>query len=59
MGLIDYISRHPVGKSQPLAYWDAKFGVALIDDFFKRLEFQDSSNKNIFLNENPIEYLGT
>ena len=32
MGLIDYISRHPVGKPQPPTYWDEQFVVALIDD---------------------------
>ena len=59
MGLIDYISRHPVGKPQLPAYWDKQFFVALIDDFVTCLEFQDSSKKNISLNENPIGYLGT
>ena len=59
MGLIDYISRHPVGKPQPPAYWDEQIVVAFIDDFVTCLEFQDSSNSNISLNENPIGYLGT
>ena len=59
LGLIDYISRHPVGKPKPPAYWDEHFVVALIDDFVKNLEFQDSSKKNMCLNENPIRYLGT
>ena len=59
MGLIGYISRHPVGKPQPPAYWDKQFVVALIDDFVKCLEFQDSSINNISLNENPLNYLGT
>ena len=44
MGLIDYISRHPVRKPQPPAYWEEQFVVALIDDFVTCLEFQDSSN---------------
>ena len=57
MGLIDYISRYPVGKPQPPAYWYEQFVVALIDDFVTCLEFQDSSNKNISLNENPFGYL--
>ena len=59
MGLIDYISLHPVGKPQPPAYWDEQFVVALDDDSITCLEFQDSSNKNISLNENPVGYLGT
>ena len=59
MGLIDYISRHPVGKPQPPAYWDEQFVVALIVDFVTCLEFQDSSNQNIALNKNPIGNLGT
>ena len=45
--------------SQPPAYWDEQFVVALIDDFVTCLEFQDSSNQNISLNKNPIGYLGT
>ena len=57
MSLIDYISRHPVGERQPPANWDKQFVVTLIDDFVKCLEFQDSSNKNISFNENPIGYL--
>ena len=59
MGLIDYISRYPVDKPQPPAYWDEQFVVALIDDFVTCLESQDSSNKNISLNKNPNGYLGT
>ena len=53
MGLIDYISRHPVGKPQPPAYWDEHFVVALIDDFISCLEFQDSTIANIEMIENP------
>ena len=53
MGLIDYISRHPVGKPQPPAYWDEHFVVALIDDFISCLEFQDSTIANIEMNKNP------
>ena len=60
MGLIDYISRHPVGKPQPPAYWDENFVVALIDDFVKCVEFQDSSSINsVWNNVNTINYLGT
>ena len=60
MGLIDYISRHPVGKPQPPAYWDEHFVVALIDDFVKCVEFQDSSSNNFALNnDKTINYLGT
>ena len=59
MGLIDYISRHPIGKPQPPAYWDKQFVVALVDDFVKCLEFEDSSINNISLNENPMNYQGT
>ena len=60
MGLIDYISRHPVRKPQPPAYWDEHFVVALIDDFVKCVEFQDSSSNNLSLNNvNSINYLGT
>ena len=60
MSLIDYILRHPVGKPQPPAYWDEQFNVALVDDFVKCVEFQDSSSNNISLNNvKPINYLGT
>ena len=60
MGLIDYISRHPVGKPQPPAYWDKNFVVALIDDFVKCVEFQDSSSINsVWNNVKTINYLGT
>ena len=60
MGLIDYISRHPVGKPQPPAYWDENFVVALIDDFVKCVEFQDSSSINFASNNvKTINYLGT
>ena len=40
MGLIDYFSRHPVGKPQPPAYWDEQLVVALIDDFIACLDFR-------------------
>ena len=53
MGLIDYISPHPVGKPQPPAYWDEHFVVALIDNFISCLEFQDSTIANIEMIENP------
>ena len=53
MGLLDYISRHPVGKPQPPAYWDEHFVVALIEDFISCLEFQDSTIANIEMIENP------
>ena len=60
MGLIDYISRHPVGKPQPPAYWDENFVVALIDDFVKCVEFQDSSSINsVWNNVKTSNYLGT
>ena len=59
MGLIDYISRHPVGKPQPPAYWDEHFVVALIDDFISCLEFQDSTIANIEMIENPYGFLST
>ena len=59
MGLIDYTSRHPVGKPQPPAYWDEHFVVALIDDFIACLEFQDSANANLEMNSNPNGFLGT
>ena len=38
MCLINYISRHPVGKPQPPAYWDEQFVVALVNDFVKCVE---------------------
>ena len=53
MGLIHYISRHPVGKPQPPAYWDEHFVVALIDNFISCLEFQDSTIANIEMIKNP------
>ena len=53
MGLIDYISRHPVGKPQPPAYWDEHFVVAIIDNFLACLEFQDSASLNLEMNSNP------
>ena len=59
MGLIDYISRHPVGKPQPPAYWDEQFVVALIDDFIACLEFQDSASLNLALNSNPYGTFST
>ena len=60
MGLIDYISRHPVGKPQPHAYWDKNFVVALIDYFVKCVEFQDSNTINsVWNNVKTINYLGT
>ena len=60
MGLIEYNSRHPVDKPQPPAYWDKHFVVALVDDFVKCVEFQDSTSDNISLNNvEPINYLGT
>ena len=60
MGLIDYISRHPVGKPQPPAYWDEQFVVALIDDFVKCVEFQYSSSNILSLNNvKSINYLST
>ena len=58
MGLIDYISRHPVGISQPPAYWDEHFVVALIVDFITCLEFQDSTSFNLKMNSYPNGYLG-
>ena len=57
MGLIDYISRHPVGEPLPPAYWIVNFVVALIDDFVKCFEFQDSSAANTSLNKYPTGYL--
>ena len=49
-----------VRKPQPPAYWDEHFVVALIDDFVKCVEFQDSSSNNLSLNNvNSINYLGT
>ena len=60
MGLIDYISRHPVGKPQPPAYWDENFVVALIDDLVKCVEFQDSSSINAAWNNvKTANYPGT
>ena len=59
MGLIDYISRHPVEKPQPPAYWDEQFVVALIDNFFACLEFQDSARLNLALNSNPYGTFNT
>ena len=59
MGLIDYISRHPVGKPQPPVYWDEHFVVALIDDFIACLEFQDSANLNLEMNSNPYGTINT
>ena len=59
MWLIDYISRHPVGKPQPPAYWDEQFVVALIDDFIACLEFQDSASLNLALNSNPYGMCNT
>ena len=59
MGLIDYISRHAVGKSQPPAYWDENFVVARIDDFIASLEFQDSTFSIIAMTSNPNGFLGT
>ena len=59
MGLIDYISRHPVGKPQPPAYWDEKFVVALIDDFIACLEFQDRASLNLSLSSNPYGMFNT
>ena len=58
MGLIDYISRHPVGISQPPAYWDKNFVVALIVAFITCLEFQDSTSFNLKMNSIPNGYLG-
>ena len=59
MGLIDYISRHSVGKPQPPAYWDEQFVVALIDDFIVCLEFQDSASLNLALNSIPYGMFNT
>ena len=59
MGLIDYISRHPEGKTQPPAYWDEQFVLALIDDFIACLEFQDSASLNLALNSNPYGMFNT
>ena len=59
MGLIDYISRHLVGKPQPPAYWDEHFVVALIDDFIACFEFQESTSFNLQMNSNPNGYQGT
>ena len=47
MVLIDYFSRHPVGKPQPPSYWDEHFVVALIDNFISCLEFQDNTIANV------------
>ena len=59
MGLIDYILRHPVGKPQPPVNCDEQFVVALVDDFVKCVELQDSSSNNISLNNiKQINYLG-
>ena len=59
MGLTDYISRQPVGKPQPPAYWNEHFVVALIDNFIACLEFQDSASLNLALNSNSYGTFNT
>ena len=59
MGLIDNISRHPVGKPQTPAYWDEHFVVAVIDYFIACLDFQDSTIAKTAMFSDPNGFPGT
>ena len=47
MGLIDYISRNPVGTARPSSTSDEEFVVASINSFINNLEMID----NLILNQ--------
>ena len=56
MGLIDYISRNPVGLAIPPSEYDEEFVVASIRTFIKNLEMIDNVILNNLANQNKAPY---
>ena len=61
MGIVDYLSRDPIGEPWPESQLDEKFVVASIDQFHKALDclnnrLIDTTNITRNKNENIVEY---
>ena len=56
MGLIDYMSRNPVGLPIPPSAYDEEFVVASINTFLNNLEMIDNVILNNLANQNRAPY---
>ena len=56
MGLIDYMSRNPVGLPLPPGEYDVEFKVATITTFINNLEMIDNVILNQLTNHNKAPY---
>ena len=56
MGLIDYMSRNPVGLPKPPSEYDEEFLVAAINTFINNLEMIDNVILNQLANQNKAPY---
>ena len=56
MGLIDYMSRNPVGLAIPPSEYDKEFVVASIRTFIDNLEMVDNVILNDLANQNKAPY---